>query len=132
MKVGEEEETEAKREKKAPVAKFKIPANILKAMTSDKINQRLWGEVQSKEFNTRKELVDFVEEITICQFCMSLVTQPVTTPCSHSFCKSCLQRGFKSQYYTCSVCRADLQDTKLEVNQEMRACLLLIFPGYEN
>ena len=131
-KVGEGEETEAKREKKAPVAKFKIPANILKAMTSDKLNKRLWGEVQSKEFNTRKELVDFVEELLQCQFCMSLVTHPVTTPCSHSFCKSCLQRGFSSQYYTCSVCRADLQDIKLEVNQEMRASLLLIFPGYEN
>ena len=79
-KVGEEEETEAKREKKAPVAKFKIPANILKAMASDKLNKRLWGEVQSKEFNTRKELVDFVEELLQCQFCMSLVTHPVTTP----------------------------------------------------
>ena len=76
--------------------------------------------------------MDFAEEIFQCQFGMSLVTQPVTTPCSYSFCKSCLQRGFKSQYYTCSVCRADLQDTKLEVNKEMRACLLLILPGYEN
>ena len=45
-KVGEREETEAMREKKAPVAKFKIPANILKAMASDKIKKRLWGEVQ--------------------------------------------------------------------------------------
>ena len=131
-KVAEGEETEAKREKKAPVAKFKIPANILKAMASDKLNKRLWGEVESRDFNTRKELVDFVEELLQCPFCMSIVTHPVTTKCSHNFCKSCLQRGFKTEYYTCSVCRADLQDTKLEVNQEMRACLLLIFPGYEN
>ena len=110
-KVGEREETEAMREKKAPVAKFKIPANILKVIASDKIKKRLWGDVQSKEFNTRKELVDSVEEMFQFQFCMSLVTQPVTTPCSlPSASVVC------SEYYTCSVCRADLQDTKLEVN----------------
>ena len=97
--VEEGEETKAKREKKAPVAKFKIPANLLKAMDSDKVNKRLWGEIQSKEFKTRKELVDFAEELLQCQFCMSIVTHPVTTHCSHSFCKSCLQRGFQSQYY---------------------------------
>ena len=130
--VAEGEESEAKREKKAPVAKFKVPANILEAMASDKLNKRLWGEVESRDFNTREELVDFVEKLLQCPFCMSIVTHPVTTKCSHNFCKSCLQRGFKTEYYTCSVCRADLQDTKLEVNQEMRACLLLIFPGYEN
>ena len=131
-KVAEGEESEAKREKKAPVAKFKVPANILEAMASDKLNKRLWGEVESREFNTREELVDFAEKLLQCQFCMSIVIHPVTTKCAHSFCKSCLQRGFKTEYYTCSVCRADLQDTKLEVNQEMRACLLLIFPGYES
>ena len=131
-KVEEGEETEAKREKKAPVAKFKIPADIQAAMASDKVNKRLWSEIQSREFNTRKDLVDFAEELLQCQFCMSLVTFPVTTQCSHSCCKSCLQRGFKSGLQACSICRADIQDTKLEVNKEMRECLLLIFPGYEN
>ena len=128
---GEVEEGEAKREK-APAVKFNFQSNLLKAMDSDKVNKRLWGEIQSKEFKTRKELVDFAEELLQCQFCMSIVTHPVTTHCSHSFCKSCLQRGFQSQYYTCSVCRADIRDTKLEVYQEMRDCLLIIFPGYED
>ena len=52
--VEEGEETEAKREKKAPVAKFKFSANLQKAMANDKLNQRLWGEFLSKEFTTKK------------------------------------------------------------------------------
>ena len=46
--------------------------------------------------------------------------------------QSCLQRGFQSKYYTFSVCWADTQDTKLELNKEIRGCLLLIFPSYED
>ena len=80
-KVAEEEETEAKREKKAPVAKFKIPANILKAMASDKLNKRLWGEVESRV-------------ITSARVVSREASRPSTTPA--------------------------------------RACLLLIFPGYES
>ena len=52
-------------------------------MDSDKVNKGLWGEIQSKEFKTRKELVDFAEELLQCQFCMSIVTHPVTTHCTH-------------------------------------------------
>ena len=130
--VEEGEETKAKREKKAPLAMFKIPASIQKAMANDKLNQRLWGKLLSQQFSTQKDLVDSVEELLQCQICMALVTHPVTPQCSHSICKGCLQRGFKSDMKACSVCRADIEGTKLEVNEEMREVLLLIFPGYEN
>ena len=61
--VEEGEETEAKREKKAPLAMFKIPASIQKAMANDKLNQRLWGKLLSQQFSTQKDLVDSVEEL---------------------------------------------------------------------
>ena len=61
--VEEGEETEAKREKKAPLAMFRIPANIQKAMANDKLNQRLWGKLLSQQFSTQKDLVDSVEEL---------------------------------------------------------------------
>ena len=53
------------------MAKFKIPSNILEAMAtlaSDKLNKRLCSELQSRQFNIRIELVDFVEELVHCQF----------------------------------------------------------------
>ena len=128
----EEIETKAKISKTVPVARFKIPADILKAMDQDKINKRLWDEVRGREYVTRKDLVDNVETHVQCEFCFCIVSHPVTMECSHSFCKSCIKRAFKAEHFSCSSCRADLQDAKLEVNQEMRACLLLIFPGYEN
>ena len=127
----EELETKSKRAKTVPVAKFKIPSEILKAMDQDTRNKRLWDEVRNKSYSTRKEFVDSVETESQCLVCLGIVTNPVTMPCSHSFCKTCIERAFKAEEYACAACRADLKGVKLEVNQEMRACLLLIFPGYE-
>ena len=117
--------------KKIPVAKFKIPSNYLKAMDRDEKNKRLWDEVRCREYVTKKDLVDHVEGQVQCDFCLCIVTAPVTMPCSHSFCQSCLERAFQAKHFSCSTCRADLKDVKVEVNQEMRECLLLIFPGYD-
>ena len=98
------------------MAKFKIPSEILKAMDQDKRNKRLWDEVRNKSYSCRKEFMDSVEKESLCPYCLGIVTDPVTLPCS-SFCKTCIERAFK--------------DFNLGVNQEMRACLLLIFPGYD-
>ena len=115
------------------MAKFKIPSEILKAMDQDTRNKRLWDDVRNKSYSIRKEFVDCVEDKSQCLVCQCLITNPITMPCSHSFCKTCIERAFKAEHYACPNCRADLSQSavKLEVNQEMRACLLLIFPGYE-
>ena len=94
-------------------------------MEQDRINKRLREEVRSREFAIRKDLVDQVE--AQCEFCLDILTSPVTLPCSHSFCQSCIK-----SHHSCSSCRADIKDAGLEVNQEMKACLQLIFPGYDN
>ncbi|KAK0623629.1 ATP-dependent protease La domain-containing protein [Immersiella caudata] len=42
-----------------------------------------------------------------CQICYALFYDPVTTPCGHTFCRSCLQRVLDHARY-CAVCRRPL------------------------
>ncbi|CAG8538985.1 3001_t:CDS:2 [Ambispora leptoticha] len=42
-----------------------------------------------------------------CQVCYSLLIDPITTPCGHSFCKPCLTRSFDHNK-TCPMCRHQL------------------------
>ncbi|KAK0646105.1 ATP-dependent protease La domain-containing protein [Cercophora newfieldiana] len=42
-----------------------------------------------------------------CQICYALFYDPVTTPCGHTFCRSCLQRVLDHARY-CPVCRRPL------------------------
>ncbi|KAK3357185.1 ATP-dependent protease La domain-containing protein [Lasiosphaeria hispida] len=42
-----------------------------------------------------------------CQICYALFYDPVTTPCGHTFCRSCLQRVLDHAKY-CPVCRRGL------------------------
>lgn len=60
--------------------------------------------------------------------------QPVTTPCSHNVCMSCLERSFIAGVYNCSSCRADLGKDYLTTkpgNDKLKKVLNVIFPGYE-
>jgi hypothetical protein len=54
---------------------------------------------------------------TDCSICMSPPSAPVTTPCHHVFCRSCLEQWITTQRYgepcPCPVCRADVPDTLL-------------------
>ncbi|KAK5653135.1 hypothetical protein OQA88_9234 [Cercophora sp. LCS_1] len=42
-----------------------------------------------------------------CQICYALFFDPVTTPCGHTFCRSCLQRVLDHAAY-CPICRRSL------------------------
>ena len=42
-----------------------------------------------------------------CQVCYALFYEPVTTPCGHTFCRSCLQRVLDHSR-CCPVCRCNL------------------------
>ncbi|KAK3333335.1 ATP-dependent protease La domain-containing protein [Cercophora scortea] len=42
-----------------------------------------------------------------CQVCYALFYDPVTTPCGHTFCRSCLQRVLDHARY-CPICRRNL------------------------
>uniref|UniRef100_A0A8V5GXE8 RING-type E3 ubiquitin transferase n=1 Tax=Melopsittacus undulatus TaxID=13146 RepID=A0A8V5GXE8_MELUD len=52
-----------------------------------------------------------LEELT-CSICLSLFSSPVTVPCGHNFCASCLQRSWAgvTENFTCPQCRATFMD----------------------
>ncbi|XP_072098591.1 E3 ubiquitin-protein ligase TRIM65 isoform X1 [Mobula birostris] len=51
-----------------------------------------------------------LEEKLSCAICLELFTEPVTTPCGHSFCRRCLSDYLdRQQLPTCPACRATFE-----------------------
>ena len=86
-KNSEETDSGENTKKKNVVSKYKISADLKEAMKKDKLNIKMWKEIQGKELKTRKDLVESVEEIFSCVVCMGVVTLPVTLQCLHNFCQ---------------------------------------------
>jgi transcription initiation factor IIE alpha subunit len=102
-------------------------------MEKDEKNAKLWTVVKETEFQFKLNFVEEVEQQFQCTTCMELVHEPVTLDCTHNICKNCLQRAFKSEYYECPYCRADLKelkDTEPEINKALSEALTTICPGY--
>ncbi len=57
-----------------------------------------------------------------CLICQDLFTDPVSTPCEHNFCKSCLiQCWDNSQTYKCPFCKETFSEKPdLEINTALR------------
>uniref|UniRef100_A0A8C5MHF8 Uncharacterized protein n=1 Tax=Leptobrachium leishanense TaxID=445787 RepID=A0A8C5MHF8_9ANUR len=67
---------------------------------------------------------DLGDELS-CSICLSIYTDPVTLPCGHSFCTTCIGRVLDTQdrarVYTCPECRAEFQERPaLEKNRKLR------------
>ncbi|XP_060731471.1 zinc-binding protein A33-like [Tachysurus vachellii] len=62
------------------------------------------------------------EDLLLCAVCMYVFTDPVTTPCGHNFCKSCLtQCWYKSQHCLCPLCNQKFtKRPKLKINTTLR------------
>jgi len=130
----EEEESASPAVKKAKTVVYKISKEWEDLMKEDKLNANLWEQVKTKGVSNKKELTDYVEDIFCCIICQDIVFQPVTTPCSHNVCLSCLERSFSAGVYNCSSCRADLGKDYLTTkpgNDKLKKVLNVIFPGYE-
>ncbi|NXF70529.1 UHRF2 ligase, partial [Sclerurus mexicanus] len=96
----------------------------------DCMNQKLWDEVLA----SLKEGPNFLKKLEqsfMCVCCQELVYQPVTTECLHNVCKSCLQRSFRSEVFTCPACRYDLgKGYTMVPNKILQTLLDQFFPGY--
>ncbi|XP_030916637.1 E3 ubiquitin-protein ligase UHRF2 [Geospiza fortis] len=96
----------------------------------DCMNQKLWDEVLA----SLKEGPNFLKKLEqsfMCVCCQELVYQPVTTECLHNVCKSCLQRSFRAEVFTCPACRYDLgKGYTMAPNKILQALLDQFFPGY--
>uniref|UniRef100_A0A6I8SKN7 E3 ubiquitin-protein ligase UHRF n=1 Tax=Xenopus tropicalis TaxID=8364 RepID=A0A6I8SKN7_XENTR len=96
----------------------------------DTLNQKLWDEVLASIKEGPKFLKN-VEQSFMCVCCQELVYQPVTTACLHNVCKSCLQRSFRAEVYTCPACRYDLgKSYNMVPNKVLQTLLDQFFPGY--
>ncbi|XP_072008293.1 E3 ubiquitin-protein ligase UHRF2 isoform X2 [Engystomops pustulosus] len=117
-------------EEEEPGEAFQLTEQQDWLIKEDSLNQKLWGEV----LNSIKEGPNFlkkVEQTFMCVCCQELVYQPVTTACLHNVCKSCLQRSFRAEVYTCPACRYDLGKTYTMVpNKVLQTLLDQFFPGY--
>ncbi|XP_058683565.1 E3 ubiquitin-protein ligase UHRF2 isoform X5 [Poecile atricapillus] len=96
----------------------------------DCMNQKLWDEVLA----SLKEGPNFLKKLEqsfMCVCCQELVYQPVTTECLHNVCKSCLQRSFRAEVFTCPACRFDLgKGYTMAPNKILQTLLDQFFPGY--
>ncbi|XP_029770177.1 E3 ubiquitin-protein ligase UHRF2 [Terrapene carolina triunguis] len=96
----------------------------------DCLNQKLWDEVLA----SLKEGPNFLKKLEqsfMCVCCQELVYQPVTTECLHNVCKSCLQRSFRAEVFTCPACRHDLgKGYTMVPNKILQTLLDQFFPGY--
>ncbi|NXE41258.1 UHRF2 ligase, partial [Ptilorrhoa leucosticta] len=96
----------------------------------DCMNQKLWDEVLA----SLKEGPNFLKKLEqsfMCVCCQELVYQPVTTECLHNVCKSCLQRSFRAEVFTCPACRYDLgKGYTMAPNKILQTLLDQFFPGY--
>ena len=118
--------------KPATVYKFKISSNIQQVLNADKQNKKIWEDVRMQEYGTKKDLNDFIEEKFECIVCQDVVFLPITTFCSHNYCKDCLKRSLKAGCFCCSACRNDLEKDLLNlVNKNLRKALQLVFPSYK-
>uniref|UniRef100_A0A8C5N063 Uncharacterized protein n=1 Tax=Leptobrachium leishanense TaxID=445787 RepID=A0A8C5N063_9ANUR len=62
----------------------------------------------------------FSEYELTCSICLNIYTDPVTLPCGHSFCRTCIGDVLDTQEasgaYTCPECRAESQERPALVN----------------
>ncbi|XP_060781474.1 E3 ubiquitin-protein ligase TRIM21-like [Neoarius graeffei] len=62
------------------------------------------------------------EEQLLCSICLDVFTDPVTTPCGHNFCKSCLTQCWeKSLHCHCPLCKEKFtKKPELKINTTLR------------
>ncbi|XP_075595606.1 E3 ubiquitin-protein ligase UHRF2 isoform X3 [Balearica regulorum gibbericeps] len=96
----------------------------------DCMNQKLWDEVLAS-LKEGPSFLKKLEQSFMCVCCQELVYQPVTTECLHNVCKSCLQRSFRAEVFTCPACRYDLgKGYTMVPNKILQTLLDQFFPGY--
>ncbi|KAK3545963.1 hypothetical protein QTP70_017103 [Hemibagrus guttatus] len=62
------------------------------------------------------------EEQLLCSICLDVFTDPVTTPCGHNFCKSCITQCWeKSQHCHCPLCKEKFtKRPEMKINTTLR------------
>jgi len=69
-----------------------------------------------------------------CPICVSLLCEPVLTPCNHRFCKNCLGKVQRFQGPACPICRAPCRvpAETLEEDASLERILKQLDPEYQS
>uniref|UniRef100_A0A9J7ZSS4 E3 ubiquitin-protein ligase UHRF n=1 Tax=Cyprinus carpio carpio TaxID=630221 RepID=A0A9J7ZSS4_CYPCA len=125
--VGEEEKPVKRRKE---VESFVLSEQQRNLIRDDEPNRKLWDEALSF-LSEGPNFLRKVEQLFMCVCCQELSFQPVTTECSHNVCKTCLQRSFRAEVFSCPACRHDLgKDYTMSLNKTLQLLLDQFFPGY--
>jgi E3 ubiquitin-protein ligase UHRF1 len=118
--------------KKAKTVAYKLDDGVKQLIKQD-VNTKLWQSCGEFLKAGKKKYIAQVAEAFMCICCQELVHKPITTPCKHNICKSCLWRSFAAEVYTCPCCRYELVEKhSMNMNETLAAILSQLFPGYES
>ncbi|GMH55149.1 hypothetical protein TrRE_jg1252 [Triparma retinervis] len=99
--------------------------NVLNEYDSEDEYTFISGPLQEDPLGS--SLKDF-EDCLRCPICHSFLSIPLMTPCSHTFCSTCIRSSIrlsvaalkgKSSRATCPVCREDVDERKLQPAKNM-------------
>ncbi|XP_068430400.1 E3 ubiquitin-protein ligase UHRF2-like isoform X2 [Clinocottus analis] len=109
---------------------FKLSDQQQQLILEDTANKKNWDEAMGY-LKEGQNFLQKMEPLFMCVCCQELAFQPITTACSHNVCKTCLQRSFRAQVYTCPACRHDLgKDYVMSQNVALQVLLDQFYPGY--
>ncbi|XP_054467837.1 E3 ubiquitin-protein ligase UHRF2-like [Anoplopoma fimbria] len=112
------------------VETFQLSEQQRQLIREDTANKKSWDEAMGY-LKEGPNFLQKMEQIFMCVCCQELAFQPITTACSHNVCKTCLQRSFRAQVYTCPACRHDLgKDYVMSQNVTLQVLLDQFYPGY--
>nr|XP_040046004.1 zinc-binding protein A33 isoform X2 [Gasterosteus aculeatus aculeatus] len=109
------EETRSNRHTKCSILKS-IGREIIKDVTSGTYAVLNWGFTA----NDKPVIMSISEDDLTCPICCDIFTDPVLLSCSHSFCRSCLNRCWETGLRECSVCRKKPSKAKPPSNLALR------------
>uniref|UniRef100_A0A8C7IY99 E3 ubiquitin-protein ligase UHRF n=2 Tax=Oncorhynchus TaxID=8016 RepID=A0A8C7IY99_ONCKI len=109
---------------------FQLTEQQQSLIKEDQPNRKNWDEAMG-HLKEGPNFLRKVEQTFMCVCCQELAYQPITTVCAHNVCKTCLQRSFRAEVYTCPACRHDLgKDYVMVLNKTLQLLLDQFFPGY--
>lgn len=82
--------------------------------------------IHEQQHHQQQPLHDIME----CQICISLICEPITLTCGHSFCRVCLMQCFRKLKKQCMICRqvCDLIPDSASENIMIRNLAMSVHP----
>ncbi|XP_060742244.1 nuclear factor 7, brain-like [Tachysurus vachellii] len=92
------------------------------AESSSQTEGRKRGNMEEPELFSHDSSSLLSEDLLLCPMCVDVFTDPVTTPCGHNLCKSCLTQCWDmSQHCRCPLCNKKFtKRPELKINTTLR------------